>query len=156
MDLRGLEMALDSQASKARALIPAMLNNAAWDLHDAGRYHQAMELFKEALEAWSARDKPVQIQIAKWSVARCSRSLGRHADALEILYAFADEHQAAGTVDGYVFEDLAENLAVLGEREEAALYFRLAHGELSKDAWLAENEPARLMRLESLGKAAEE
>ncbi len=154
-NLRGLEIARVSQASKARALIPAMLNNAAWDMHDAGRYDQALELFKEALDAWSAREKPVQIQIAKWSVARCSRSLGRHAEALEILRRLADEHQAAGTVDGYVFEELAENLAALGELEEATLNFRLAHEELSKDAWLAENEPARLERLKSLGKAVD-
>ena len=86
-NLRGLVVARASQESKACALIPAMLNNAAWDLHDAGRFDEALMLFKEALEEWSARQKTVQIQIAKWSVARCYRSLGRHADALEILHA---------------------------------------------------------------------
>ena len=35
---RGLALARGSSDAKARALIPAMLNNSAWDLHDLGRY----------------------------------------------------------------------------------------------------------------------
>ena len=62
------------------------------------------------------------------------------------------EHQASGSVDGYVFEELAENLAVIGEQDKASPYFRLAYEALSKDAWLAENEASRLGRLEKLGK----
>jgi hypothetical protein len=42
-NLRGLEIARASQVSKARALIPAMLNNTAWDLHDAARDWRAQE-----------------------------------------------------------------------------------------------------------------
>ena len=76
-NLRGLELARPSQDAKARALIPAMLNNTAWDLHEMGEYKQALALFAEAQMEWEKRGQPAQIQIARWSVARCLRSLGR-------------------------------------------------------------------------------
>ena len=45
---RGLDMARPSKDPKARALIPAMLNNAAWDLHDMKHFGDALPLFEEA------------------------------------------------------------------------------------------------------------
>jgi tetratricopeptide (TPR) repeat protein len=80
-NVRGLAMAQKSLASKAQALIPAMHNNMAWDLHDLGRYKEALAQFERALDEWSARGRPRQIQVAKWSVAQCLRSLGRDAEA---------------------------------------------------------------------------
>lgn len=50
LKLRGLEIARALQASKALELIPAMLSNKAWDLHDAGHCDEALELFKERLK----------------------------------------------------------------------------------------------------------
>ena len=146
---RGLVAARASQDAKARALIPAMLNNAAWDLHDMGRFSEALPLFEEAQAEWIARGKPKQIQNAKWAVARCLRSLGRYDDALAIQRALEAEHKAADTVDGYVFEEMAENLAGLGKLDEAKPYFRMAVDELSKDEWFVKNEPARLANLKS-------
>lgn len=45
---RGLTLARHSQEPKARALLPAILNNTAWDLHDMGRFTEALPLFEEA------------------------------------------------------------------------------------------------------------
>lgn len=146
---RGLEIARGSEDPKARALIPAMLNNSAWDLHEMQRYDEALRLFQEALEAWTARERPKQIQIAKWSVARCLRSLGRNQEALELQRGLESEHQAAGTVDGYVFEELAELLAAMGQEDEARGYFQKAYDELSQDEWFAENEAERLAGLQA-------
>jgi len=146
---RGLVVARASQDAKARALIPAMLNNSAWDLHDMGRFSEALPLFEEAQAEWIARGKPKQIQNAKWAVARCLRSLGRYDDALAIQRALEAEHTAAGTVDGYVFEEIAENLAGLGKLDEAKPYFGKAVDELSKDEWFVKNEAARLTNLKS-------
>ncbi len=150
---RGLEIARDSEDPKARALIPAMLNNSAWDLHEMGRYDAALPLFEEALEAWSARKQPKQIQIARWSVARCLRSLGRFEQALEIQRELETEHQTSGTVDGYVFEEIAELLAASGQADEARVYFQRAYDELSKDAWFVEHEAERLAGLKQRAKA---
>ncbi|NOH02694.1 MAG: tetratricopeptide repeat protein [Chloroflexi bacterium] len=144
---RGLALARGSQDPKAKGLIPAMLNNSAWDLHQMGRFEEALVLFKEAEAEWISRGKPVRIQIAKWSVARCLRSLKRYDEALTIQRALETEHKEAGTTDGYVFEEIAENLALLGRNEEARPYFELAYLELGKDDWFVKNEPERLANL---------
>ncbi|HYF64043.1 MAG TPA: tetratricopeptide repeat protein [Herpetosiphonaceae bacterium] len=152
---RGLELARPSADPKARALIPAMLNNAAWDLHGLGRYAEALDLFAEAEAEWRARGRQPQIRIARWSVARCLRSLGRHGEALAIQRELEAEHRAAGSADGYVFEEIAENLDAQGERDLARPYFAQAAAELGRDAWFAEHEAARLAALrERAGNAA--
>jgi tetratricopeptide (TPR) repeat protein len=148
---RGLELAGPSRDPKAHSLIPAMLNNSAWDLHSMERFGEALSYFEKAEAEWTARGKPVQTRIAKWSVARCLRSLGRHKDALARQRALEEECKAAGTPDGHVFEEIAENLAALGESEDAKVYFGKAYEELNKDAWLRKNEAERL---ESLAKRA--
>lgn len=144
---RGLAIARGSRDPKAKGLIPAMLNNSAWDLHQMERFEEALSLFEEAQVEWTARGKPERIQIAKWSVARCFRSLERYEEALEIQRALEAEHKEAGTTDGYVFEEIAENLALMGRNEEARPYFELAYLDLGKDEWFVKNEPERLANL---------
>jgi tetratricopeptide (TPR) repeat protein len=144
---RGLAIARPSHNPKARALIPAMLNNSAWDLHELGRFGEALALFEEARTEWIARGAPEQIQVANWAVARCLRSLGRYDEALTIQRALEADHLATGTADGYVFEEIAENLAALGKMDAAKPYFRKAVAELRKDDWFVKNEAARLANL---------
>jgi tetratricopeptide (TPR) repeat protein len=146
---RGLAVGRPSNDPKARALIPAMLNNTAWDLHDLRRFEEAFPLFEEAQAEWIARQQPEQIRIARWSVARCLRSLGRYSEALAIQTGLEGEHQAAGTVDGFVFEEIGENLAALGRLEDAKPYFAKAVDELGKDDWFVQNEAERLLSLKA-------
>lgn len=145
--VRGVELARRSADSKARALLPALLNNHAWNLHDERRFEEALPVFREAEAAWLATGRQPQGRIARWSVARCLRSLGRHDEALAIQRALEQEWAAAGAADGYVFEEIAELLDATGKLEEAKPYFRRAAEELSKDDWLTKNEPGRLARL---------
>jgi len=148
-NLRGLDLARPSPDKKARALIPAMLNNTAWDLHTMGEFAQALPLFAEAQVEWEKRGQPTQIQIARWSVARCLRSLGQHNEALTIQQTLEAEHQQAGTSDGYVFEEIAENLLALARTDEAKPYFQRAVAALSQDDWFVQHEGARLARLQA-------
>lgn len=150
----GLELARPSTDPKARALIPAMLNNAAWDLFDEGSYEAALALFEEALIEWNATGKTPQIQVAQWSVARCLRALGHCEEALSIQFELEAAHQSAETEDGFVFEEIAENLAALGRQQEARPYFGKAHALLSQDAWLVNNEPERLASLQTRATSA--
>jgi tetratricopeptide (TPR) repeat protein len=143
----GLAIARSSQDPKARGLIPAMLNNSAWDLHDLGRFAEALPMFEEAKSEWLARGLPEQIRIAKWSVARCLRSLGRKDEALATQRELENELTAAGSVDGYVFEEIAECLAAMGATDEARTYFEKAYEELGKDDWFVKNEAERLANL---------
>lgn len=144
---RGLALARRSEEPKAKALIPAMLNNNAWDLHTMGQFEEALLLFEEAQTEWTSRGKLERIQIAKWSVARCLRSLERYDEALVIQQALELEHKNAGTTDGYVFEEIAENLASLGRNGEAKAYFEMAYVELGRDEWFVRNDSKRLESL---------
>jgi tetratricopeptide (TPR) repeat protein len=146
---RGLELARTSSDVKARSLIPALLNNGAWDLHGMGRLEEALATFREAEAACVVRGDPARIRVAKWAVARCLRSLGRHDEALVIQHALEAEHRAAGTSDGFVAEEIAENLAAIGRHDEARPYFRKALEVLGRDEWFVKHEPDRLARLEA-------
>jgi len=148
---RGVELARRSNDPKARGMLPALLNNHAWNLHDEGRYAEALPVFREAEVAWLATGRQPQGRIARWSVARCLRSLGRFDEALAIQRALEKEWEAAGKPDGYVFEELAELLEATGKPEQAKPYFRRAADELANDAWLAKKEPDRLARLRKRG-----
>ncbi len=148
---RGVELARRSTDAKARALLPALLNNHAWNLHDEGRHAEALPVFREAETAWLATGKQPQGRIARWSVARCLRSLGRYDEALAIQRVLEQEWAAAGQTDGYVLEELAELLDATGKPEEAKPYYRRAADELGSDAWLVKNEPRRLARLRERG-----
>ena len=149
---RGIERARGSSDAKARGLLPALLNNHAWNLHDAGRYEGALRLFREAEVAWHATGQQPQGRIATWSVARCLRSLERHEEALQLQQRLEQEWQADGSADGYVYEEVAENLEALGRLEEATAYFRRTEGELGRDPQFARDNPARLARITALGR----
>jgi hypothetical protein len=61
------------------------------------------------------------------------------------------DHEAAGTRDGFVFEELAECRVALNRAEEARKYYALAYDELRKDPWFARDEAAKLQRIKELG-----
>jgi len=88
---KGLALARQSKFAKAQALIPAMYNNMAWDLHDLKRYDEALPAFQSALAEWTKRGKPRQIQVAKSSVAQCLRAMKRDEEAAAIERALDAE-----------------------------------------------------------------
>jgi tetratricopeptide (TPR) repeat protein len=88
---KGLAIARESKFVKAQALVPAMYNNMAWDLHDLKRHEEALAAFEAALVEWTARGKPRQVQVAKWSLAQGLRALGRDAEATGIEKALEVE-----------------------------------------------------------------
>ena len=146
-----MEAAEASPDPRANEWLGALYNNTGWTYHDAGEYERALELFERGL-AWRVeRNNPATTRIAKWTVARALRSLERTSEALDMQRSLLAEHESAGTKDGYVYEELAECLLILGKADEARPYFNLGYHELSKDAWLKENEKDRLERLRWLG-----
>jgi len=147
---RGVALARRSTDAKARALLPALLNNHAWNLHDAQRFADALPVFREAEVAWHATGRQPQGRIATWSVARCLRSLGQFEAALKLQLDLERAWSQAGTPDGYVFEEIAELHLALGRSAAARPYFKLAADTLGNDAGFARREPARLQRLRDL------
>jgi len=144
---KALSLARNSDDPKSKALIPALLNNTAWDLHNMAKFEEALVYFYEAEKEWLARAKPKQIHIAKWSVARCLRSLECHKEALDILFALESTCSEKNEPSGYVYEELAENLLAQGDTDKAKVFFNKAYEELKKDEWFAINEKLRLDRL---------
>jgi tetratricopeptide (TPR) repeat protein len=148
---RALELAERSPAPRALHWRGTLYNNIGWTNHDAGDYEQALATFQQATSSRRAEGDPALIRIALWAEARTLRSLGRAEEALGLQQELLREFDMLGEQDGYVYEEIAECLAVLGRDDEARPYFARAFGTLSCDPWLAESEPVRLERLRALG-----
>lgn len=152
---RGIEIARSSVDPKAAALLPALLNNHAWNLYDARRFEESLVAFREAEAAWHATGRQPQGRIATWSVARALRALKRYDEALQLQRELEREWEAAGEADGYVLEEVAENLEALGRTREASEYFRRTERELGKDPQFARDEPTRWQRILALAARAD-
>lgn len=142
----GLRLARTANEERAREWQGSLLNNLGWTYHDLGRFESALATFQHAYEFRKSRTDAEATRIAEWCIARALRSLSRHDSALDIL-----NRLVKGPEDGYVFEELAENLDALGLREQARNHFKKAFEILSKDDWLMKNEAARMERLRSKG-----
>ncbi|WP_205647589.1 hypothetical protein [Agromyces badenianii] len=81
----------------------ALHNNLGWTMHDAGRAEPALRHFEQAVEAADRYGTTEQGHVARWSVARCLRTLGRNEAAL----ALQQELIAARPDDPYVQAELA-------------------------------------------------
>jgi tetratricopeptide (TPR) repeat protein len=151
-NMRALALAEQSPQARARTWLGSLLNNLGWTYHAAGRHVQALDMFHRALREREATGSATQIRIARWCIARGQRALGRFEAALEIQQLLLAELERDGAVDGYVFEELAENLLALGKQDAAQAYFARAYAALAPDRWLAESDPARIERLRRLGR----
>ena len=94
----------------------ALHNNLGWALHDGGDPAAALDEFAAALAAYEATGTPEQQRIARWTVARCLRTLGRTAEALDIQLRVLE----SGPEDGYVSEELGELYLADGDPAGAA------------------------------------
>ncbi len=154
-NLRAIAYAEESPDPAAKAWLGSLYNNTGWDHHNAGRYEEALALFRrnQAFEEARKADS-YDAGVARWTVARALRSLGRTEEALAMQEALRAAYEAAGTPDGYVFEEIGECLRALGRKEEARPHFAKAWELLSKDPWLQRDEPKRLERMKRLGDGA--
>jgi len=94
------------------------------------------------------------IRIARWTVARGMRSLGRLDEAESMQRALADELAAAGAPDGFAFEELAEIALARGDRAAAQRWAAKAIALLGADPDLKASGAGRLARLAELAKPA--
>ena len=116
---RALALAQTSPDPKAAAWIGSLGNNLGWTLHDLGRPEEALRVFQEALTWREAKGDIGAIRIARWTVARCLRTLDRPAEALIIQQSLAEELATAGESDPYVDEEIGACLLALGRANEA-------------------------------------
>ena len=147
---RALALANASADPVARGWRGPLQNNVGWTFHESGRFDEALARFDASRAAFEEAEKPARARIARWAMARTLRSLERYEEALAAQTALEVELRELGEPDGYVFEEMGENLLALERGDEARAWFAKAHATLSGDAWLQRNEPDRLGRLERL------
>jgi tetratricopeptide (TPR) repeat protein len=153
---RALALAETSPQPRARKWLASLYNNMGWSCHALGQHEQALAMFERALAERESAGDPASVAVARWCVGRGLRALGRYPEALAAQQALAADLAARGEQDGYVDEELGENLLALGRAEEARPCFARAYATLAGDAWLAAHEPARLARLRELGARKDE
>jgi tetratricopeptide (TPR) repeat protein len=150
-NVRALEIAERSEDERARKWRGSLYNNMGWTYHDMGEYENALRMFEKSLAFREEADDSAGVLIAKWAVARANRSLGNVEEALKMQVELEKNVEQYGLPpDGYVYEEIAECLLLLGREQESARYFGLAYEILSRDDYMVANEPGRLDRLKSL------
>lgn len=149
-NLQAIAMARESPHPDARRWLGSLLNNTGWSLHDLHRYDEALALFQQALAYHQEAGSEGATLIARWTVGRCLRSLGRLDEALALQHELMHHYELRGGGDGYVFEELGELLLARGQPGDAGPWFARAHAALSQDPWMVANEPERLQRLAEL------
>lgn len=116
-------------------------------------FDEALALFEKGLAFRREQGDRGPIDIARWTIARCYRGMGRLDEALAIQRELEAERRADGRADeGYGAEEIGEILLVQGDTAAAQPYLAEAFRLLSQDHWLVAHEPARLARLAELGR----
>lgn len=151
---RAIAAAASADDARTRGWRASLLHNLGWTLHDRGDYAAALDYWRQALAAREAAHDVPRTRVARWTVARGLRSLGRLDDAEAMQRALADELQAAHSPDGYVFEELAEIALARGDRAAAQPWAAQAIALLGVDPDLQANDAARLARLAEIAKPA--
>lgn len=146
-NLRALAAAEGSTDERTRVWRASLLNNIGWTMHDRGDYPAALGYWRQALAARESGQDAKATRIARWTVARGLRSVGRLDDAEAIQIALVHELDDAQAPDGYVYEELAEIAMARGDAATAGPWAAKALALLRNDAGFVASEPARIERL---------
>ena len=147
---RALGIARAASDPRARDWRASLLNNLGWTKFDAGDLDDALALFEEAVEERVRMGKARELGVARWSVGRVLRALGRTEQALGAQIDLVQWMAAAELTDSYVEEEIGECLVVLGRSSEAASHFALAADLLEAAGPGEDPDPERLTRLRAL------
>jgi tetratricopeptide (TPR) repeat protein len=150
-NLSAIQMAESSADEKARGWLGSLYNNTGWSYHDMGDFESALKIFEKAESYFGEVRRADRLRIAKWTVARCLRSMNRIDEALSKQMALKAEFDSIGESDGYVDEEIGECLLLLKRENEAKPYFAKAYELLSQDKWMMENDAERMKRIKELG-----
>ncbi len=149
-NLKALDLAEKSSDEKASKWKGILYNSVGWNYFDQKDHQEALFMFQKALEFCEQLGDPLKVRMAKWCVAKVLRVIEHTEEALEMQRAIFEQYQAEGKRNGYVYEEIAECLQVLGQEQEAQEWFAAAYAELSRDPRVARDQN-RLKRLKELG-----
>jgi tetratricopeptide (TPR) repeat protein len=148
--LNGLTAARSATDAKARGWEGPLLNNLGWTYFNAGRLDEAYDMFQQSLEWRNIHGPPKAEYIARWTIARCLRGMGKYDDSLAIQESLRDNAVEGEPKDGYVYEEIGECLLLLGRADDAKPNFARAYDLLSADPALPPDDAKRLPRMKEL------
>ena len=147
---RAFDLARGASDPRARDWRASLLNNLGWTRFEAGDLDEALALFEEQVVERVRQGKAREIGVARWSVGRALRALGRLDEALASQLDLVQWMAAAELTDSYIEEEIAECLVALGRPEDAAAHFALAAGLLEAAGPGEDPDAERLARLRGL------
>ena len=115
---RGLELAGSNEG--ARYWKGPLLNNLGWEYYEAGELDLALDAFERALTArLDDPDNGSAIALARYSVGKALRALGRAPEAIPTLELAVEWAESSGAPDGWLHEELALEYEATRRTEEA-------------------------------------
>lgn len=150
-----LKIAEDSRYHRCKGWLGTLYNNLGWTYFDQMDYAKALKTFKQGVQWRQQQNQTGEEEIiARWAVARTERAMGHYSTALYLQRQLQQDIAVRKLPeDGYVHEELAENLLAMGQTEAAKPHFQKAWQLLSQDRWLQTHEADRLQRLKKMGGA---
>jgi len=149
-DLKALALAEAATDPRARGWRASLYNNIGWAYLDQGDPKAALDFWQKALSAREPMGNAASTRVAKWTVARGLRAVGRLDDAEAMQKALLAEFEKTGETDGYVYEELAEIGIARGDAKAAGPWAAKAHAALKDDPHLAATDAPRLARLAAI------
>jgi len=113
---KGIKAAQATNDEKLKGWVGVFLNNSGWDLFEAKRLNEALNMFKRCEEFHKSAGNKKNQDIAQWSIAKTYRYLGELEKSLKIQESLLSENNGIDE-SGYTYEELAE-LYLLMEKKE--------------------------------------
>ena len=127
---------------------PSLWNNLGEAYRAAGEYEKSLACFQSIIQWQQDNGKPID-RYTRIDEARLLRLCGRANESMTKIRVLSDE--LAGEIDGFVSEELAENLLLTNDEAAARQQFINAWQKLRDVQWLKDSEPQRYERLRKLG-----
>ncbi len=150
-NVKAMKYAEASKHPRAMRWLGALYNNIGWTYHEAKQYEKALEVHTKGWLWRQAKDPDSRsTRIAKWSVAKQLRELGRAQQALAMQRELLAAYEKLKEEDGYVCEEIGECLLLLDKAADAKPWFAKAWSLLKDQTWINDAEPERLPRMKRL------
>lgn len=143
---KAMHKAETSKEERAQNWLGSLYNNLGWDYFAKKDFKTAHSILQKGWDWQVAKGREKQANIAKWSVARTLRAMGKIKEALIMQQELEIENK---TQDGFNYEELGECLLELKRKAESKPYFAKAYDLFKNDPYA---EPERIKRLEELSK----
>ena len=113
-DLKALAYMESSSQPEAKKWEGSLRNNVGYANHLLGHHEEALIQYRLSLAAHERANRPGNVRIAHWMIARTLRAQGRLREALDIQLRLEHEWSEAGQPDPYVYEELEHLYRALG------------------------------------------